>query len=136
MATHMTGARSGRLGRLLVVVVGLSMFVGWPGGLPVVAAEEMDEETPIGTVWGGRELYEYSSVLIVWDPEAGTYLCGEEEGSFAWLLNLPGTEGWEFVSIMAESWFETTVDDRQAWDVFRWRAVYRRPLELSEVRAE
>ncbi len=124
-----------RRGLLTTTVIGCLLAVTL-GGMPAVAQDETDEEAPIGNVWGERVPYEYSSVLIEWDGDEGVYRGAEEEGSFALLLSLPEAEGWEFVTILAESWFETSLDDRQAWDVFRWRAVYRRPFEFSDPVAE
>jgi hypothetical protein len=79
--------------------------------------------------------YEYSSALIQWDGEAETYFSGDEVGTFAYLLSLPEATGWQFVTILAESWTETTVGGQAAWDVFRWRAVYRRPFESADTPA-
>ena len=121
--------RDSRTRRTLTAIVAICVLAVWATGLPVTAAEESDEQAAIGTVWGGPEYYEYSSLLIEWDREDGVYRSGDEEGSFAFLLSLPGAEGWEFVTILAESWFETSLDDRAAWDVFRWRVVLRRPWE-------
>jgi hypothetical protein len=129
------GKHWGRRGLLITTFIGCLLAIT-PGGIPAAAQDETDEEAPIGNVWGERVPYEYSSVLIEWDGDEGVYRVGEEEGSFALLLSLPEAEGWEFVTILAESWFETPLDDRQAWDVFRWRAVYRRPFEFSDPAAE
>lgn len=124
--------RVSRERRALIAFVAVCVIAVSTTWSPVTAASETDAEVPIGIVWGGQRPVEYSSVLIEWDREAGIYRAGDEEGSFAYLVTLPGAQGWEFVTILAESWFETTLDDRAAWDVFRWRVLYRRPLDLSE----
>jgi hypothetical protein len=80
--------------------------------------------------------HEYSSALIQWDSDAETYFSGEETGTFAYLLSLPEATGWQFVTILTESWTETTVGGQAAWDVFRWRAIYRRPFEPGDVPSE
>lgn len=128
--------RDSRTHRTLIAIVAACVLAAWATGLPVMAAEESDEQAPIGTVWGGREYYEYSSQLVEWDREDGVYRSGDDEGSFAYLLSLPGAQGWEFVTILAESWFETSLDDRAAWDVFRWRVVLRRPWESTDATEE
>ena len=99
------------------------------GGLPTLAQEaspapaaDADEHVP----------QEYISFLIQWSPQDQAYVSGEEEGTFAYLLSYPEAEGWEFVTILAESCTETTIDGQPASDVFRWRAIYRHPFESSE----
>jgi hypothetical protein len=111
------------------VVAGLVAVMA--GSFPVAAADETVVPSTGAPVAEERVPHEYSTSLIAWDAVDGTYRSGEEEGSFAFLISLPEATGWELVTILAESWTETTVDDRAAWDVFRWRAIYRRPFEPS-----
>jgi hypothetical protein len=117
-----------------IIVAGLVAVMA--GALPGAAADETIAPSPGAPLAEARVPYEYSTSLIQWDAVDGTYRSGEEEGSFAFLVSLPEATGWEFVTILAESWTETTVDDQAAWDVFRWRAVYRRPFEFSAEPAE
>jgi len=99
------------------------------GGLPTLA----QEASPVPAAVADEHVpQEYISFLIQWSPQDEAYVSGEEEGTFAYLLGLPEAEGWEFVTILAESWTETTIDEQPASDVFRWRAIYRHPFESGE----
>jgi hypothetical protein len=112
------------------IVVGCLLAVT-AGTLPAAAADETT--APSGDALAGevRVPYEYFTSLIMWDDVDGTYRAGVDEGSFTDLLGLPEETGWELMTVLAESWTETKVADTAAWDVFRWRALYRRPLESS-----
>ena len=114
----------------VVVVCLIAALAAWQ---PVVA----QEGSPVpGAVADEQVPYEYVSMLVQWDPDNETYVGADEEGTFGYLLSIPEADGWEFVTILTESWTETTVDEQQAWDVFRWRAIYRRPMEFSDESVE
>jgi hypothetical protein len=107
----------------------------WCGhrGLPTLA----QEASPVPAAVADEHVpQEFLTVLIQWDTEDLTYRAGEEEGTVAYLLSLPEAEGWEFVTILAESWREAAIDEQPAWDVFRWRVLYRRPFESGHASVE